>query len=106
MPGVSSTPANFAHASPDVSSVRDTCSKDCTKPVEQKPKCCLCEGNIPPVSWVAQKPRNRIDNDKEKVNNTPKSTPKPAQANNATPAPPKGSTFGTTSQECQNTPTA
>ncbi|GFY44616.1 RNA-directed DNA polymerase from mobile element jockey [Trichonephila inaurata madagascariensis] len=51
-------------------------AKDCVKPVDQKPKCCLCEGEHP-ASFLGcpRNPRNKV----EKEDTTTKTSAKPTQ---------------------------
>ncbi|GFQ99928.1 nucleic-acid-binding protein from transposon X-element [Trichonephila clavata] len=35
-------------------------AKDCTKPLEQKPKCCLCEGEHPAIFLGCPKKQSRL----------------------------------------------
>ncbi|GFS61315.1 hypothetical protein TNIN_427731 [Trichonephila inaurata madagascariensis] len=58
-------------------------AKDCVKTVDQKPKCCLCEGEHP-ASFLSLPKQSKV----EKDTNT-KTSAKPTQVNNTTPAPPK-----------------
>ncbi|GFX61636.1 nucleic-acid-binding protein from transposon X-element [Trichonephila clavipes] len=65
-------------------------AKECTKPIDQKPKCCLCEGEHP-ASFLGcpRNPRNKVipESDKAKENN--KNTAKPTKTVIDTPPPPK-----------------
>ncbi|GFT03629.1 hypothetical protein TNCV_3135911 [Trichonephila clavipes] len=61
-------------------------AKECSKPIDQKPKCCLCEGEHP-ASFLGcpRNPRNKI----EKEETTNKKSTKPVNTIINTPAPPK-----------------
>ncbi|GFT76726.1 RNA-directed DNA polymerase from mobile element jockey [Trichonephila clavipes] len=63
-------------------------AKDCSKPIDQKPKCCLCEGEHP-ASFLGcpRNPRNKT----EKEDSTNKKATKPVKTTFTTPAPPKPS---------------
>ncbi|GFV96422.1 RNA-directed DNA polymerase from mobile element jockey [Trichonephila clavipes] len=61
-------------------------AKECSKPIDQKPKCCLCEGEHP-ASFLGcpRNPRNKI----EKEDSTNKKATKPVKTTFTTPVPPK-----------------
>ncbi|GFU00906.1 nucleic-acid-binding protein from transposon X-element, partial [Trichonephila clavipes] len=60
-------------------------AKDCKKPIDEKPKCCLCEGEHP-ANYLdcPKKPRHRIAEEKERKRNEKKQayiTPEPPKVN-------------------------
>ncbi|GFU64318.1 RNA-directed DNA polymerase from mobile element jockey [Trichonephila clavipes] len=64
-------------------------AKECTKTIDQKPKCCLCKGEHP-VSFLGclRNPRNKIEKEAEKPKDN-KSATKPTKTVIDTPHHPK-----------------
>ncbi|GFU79598.1 RNA-directed DNA polymerase from mobile element jockey [Trichonephila clavipes] len=65
-------------------------AKECTKPIEQKSKCCLCEGENP-ASFLGcpRNPRNKVVQETEKPKGNNINTTKPTKTVIDTPPPPK-----------------
>ncbi|GFU19924.1 nucleic-acid-binding protein from transposon X-element [Trichonephila clavipes] len=65
-------------------------AKECTKPIDQKPKCCLCEGEHP-ASFLGcpRNPRNKINPESGKTKETSQNAAKPTKTVIETPPPPK-----------------
>ncbi|GFU99729.1 RNA-directed DNA polymerase from mobile element jockey [Trichonephila clavipes] len=59
--------------------------KECTKPIDQKPKCCLCESEHP-ASFLGcpRNPRNKVDKETENPKKTSRMLPSPPRQS-ATP---------------------
>ncbi|GFW56158.1 probable RNA-directed DNA polymerase from transposon X-element [Trichonephila clavipes] len=89
-------------------------AKDCTKAIDEKPKCCLCEGEHPANYLNCPKnPRHRIAEEKEKKKTTKKPayiTPEPPKVNfweqRAKTAAQRQQSTSTNQQKQEKTPTA